>query len=403
MPGRRPLQRRPGRPAGRVSTSGPSPTHSAPLACPHTPCRRPLARPVHDCLLHRRQLLGAPGAGGGAGRRRAPGVGPCPPALPRLPPCLLLFPACAAPLPCLPPCPACLPCLSRPARLPARPPDPHPRLAPQVPVALSAFSGKHMHLFLRKDPARMAEDVLEAGNATGGSWRQKDKGSHACLQGWPARSGCAPAAGGACWVLGRAHCTAGAAPASWSLAADAAIHCRACPLPMCPQAAARGRACGTRSRLWWAEQTAAALPCRRRWARARASARRCTSSPWRRVTCELQRLAGLLKGRPGVAARRRACCCAWVGSAGATRAFPCVRCRAQVRAAAEDHDPQRHQAHPRPHQVLVHQKLHEPRGGLAVQRAEGGGARGRASKVSGSGGAGSGRRDQSLGLPRVRR
>ncbi len=37
----------------------------------------------------------------------------------------------------------------------------------QVPVALSSFGGKHMHLFLRKDAARLTEDVL-TGNATGG-------------------------------------------------------------------------------------------------------------------------------------------------------------------------------------------------------------------------------------------
>lgn len=33
-------------------------------------------------------------------------------------------------------------------------------------MALSSFGGKHMHLFLRKDPTRLMEDVL-TGNATG--------------------------------------------------------------------------------------------------------------------------------------------------------------------------------------------------------------------------------------------
>ncbi len=40
--------------------------------------------------------------------------------------------------------------------------------APQVPVALTSFTGKHMHLFLRKHPARLYEDVLEAGAAGDG-------------------------------------------------------------------------------------------------------------------------------------------------------------------------------------------------------------------------------------------
>ena len=43
-------------------------------------------------------------------------------------------------------------------------------------------------------------------------------------------------------------------------------------------------------------------------------------------------------------------------------------CPKQVRAAAEDHDPVGHQAHPCPHQVLVHQKLHEPAGTGAAAR-----------------------------------
>ncbi|KAL4422940.1 hypothetical protein ABPG75_009137 [Micractinium tetrahymenae] len=39
--------------------------------------------------------------------------------------------------------------------------------AHQVPVALTSFTGKHMHLFLRKHPDRLHEDVLEAGGAEG--------------------------------------------------------------------------------------------------------------------------------------------------------------------------------------------------------------------------------------------
>lgn len=46
-------------------------------------------------------------------------------------------------------------------------PCPATHCAAQVPVALSSFSGKHMHLFLRKDADRLTEDVL-TGNATGG-------------------------------------------------------------------------------------------------------------------------------------------------------------------------------------------------------------------------------------------
>ena len=38
--------------------------------------------------------------------------------------------------------------------------------ARQVPVALSSFSGKHMHLFLRKHADRLDEDVLTEANAT---------------------------------------------------------------------------------------------------------------------------------------------------------------------------------------------------------------------------------------------
>jgi hypothetical protein len=40
--------------------------------------------------------------------------------------------------------------------------------AAQVPVALSSFGGKHMHLFLRKHADRLREDVLEAPDSTGG-------------------------------------------------------------------------------------------------------------------------------------------------------------------------------------------------------------------------------------------
>ena len=35
----------------------------------------------------------------------------------------------------------------------------------QVPVALAGFLGKHMYLFLKKDPARLHEDVLQEGEA----------------------------------------------------------------------------------------------------------------------------------------------------------------------------------------------------------------------------------------------
>lgn len=52
--------------------------------------------------------------------------------------------------------------------------------AHQVPVALTSFTGKHMHLFLRKHADRMEEDVLEAAGASsanGGGDGSEGKGS----------------------------------------------------------------------------------------------------------------------------------------------------------------------------------------------------------------------------------
>lgn len=45
----------------------------------------------------------------------------------------------------------------------------------QVPVALTSFTGKHMHLLLRKHPDRLHEDVLEAGGAEGAGERRQGR------------------------------------------------------------------------------------------------------------------------------------------------------------------------------------------------------------------------------------
>ncbi len=51
----------------------------------------------------------------------------------------------------------------------------------QVPVAISSFAGKHMHLFLRKHADRLGEDVLEADAA--GEAAGKGNNKYACAHG----------------------------------------------------------------------------------------------------------------------------------------------------------------------------------------------------------------------------